>query len=393
VKLRRLTKANTTTKVTSSAGIFFLGEALTDHPWNYEVYYGCRVIPVLAAIGRSLDILKSIGGFEERAKRLVRNQKAQPNGPLFEFLVAASYGRAGAKVVMRPETPGQGKEYDLDVELNGKNWAIECKRFEPGEYVEGEREQMRSIWKESCLRLIRDERNSVLKVEFKVELDTVPQDYLSKRTLRFLDGYKNAYLWSDHIADGEYSDLNLDALQKELEKGYVLHPSPIFVELLTGNHRRGDSMISMFRAKLATNPHFVDELDLAVVCNWASESETAIDKKARDITKRLSEANDQLPTDVAGVVHIGFDCLGKDNVEARRYEKIIAAARKFDRGDSKLEIIYCHYFAPDPDPKEVWAIDETVQWAGVALEGRPLESGRLLPSDKPERLGVYWDDK
>src|SRR5438128_848653 len=35
----------------------FLGEAFTDHPWNYEVIYGCRVVPILAAIGSELDIL------------------------------------------------------------------------------------------------------------------------------------------------------------------------------------------------------------------------------------------------------------------------------------------------------------------------------------------------
>jgi hypothetical protein len=32
----------------------FLGEAVNDHPQNYEVVFGCRVVPVLAAIGRNL---------------------------------------------------------------------------------------------------------------------------------------------------------------------------------------------------------------------------------------------------------------------------------------------------------------------------------------------------
>jgi hypothetical protein len=48
-------------------------------------------------------------------------------------------------------------------------------------------------------------------------------------------------------------------------------------------------------------PHFIDELDLAVVARWSSLSEEAIEKKARDILKRLSEANDQLPADVAWI--------------------------------------------------------------------------------------------
>jgi hypothetical protein len=40
----------------------FLGEAFNDHPWNYEVLFGCRVIPILGAIGRNLDRLLSIEG-------------------------------------------------------------------------------------------------------------------------------------------------------------------------------------------------------------------------------------------------------------------------------------------------------------------------------------------
>ena len=45
----------------------FLGEAFTDHPWNYELVYGCRVIPVFAAIGRNLDTLLKVPGFGARA--------------------------------------------------------------------------------------------------------------------------------------------------------------------------------------------------------------------------------------------------------------------------------------------------------------------------------------
>lgn len=369
----------------------FLGESLTDHPWNYEVYYGSRVVPVLAAIGHNLDILRSIDGFEERAKRLIRNQKAQPNGPLFEFLVAAAYGRAGAKVKMRPETPGQGKSYDLDVELDNKKWAVECKRLEAGEYAEDERQRMRELWKKPCIDLVHRNRSSLLLVDFKVELDAVPADYLSRKTARFVQDCKTAYLWTDGVADGEFSDLDLAPLQEALKRDFILYPSPRLTQLLTGTYERGDSMISMLRVKPASNPHYIDDIDLAVVNRWASQSENAIDKKARDITKRLSEANDQLPTDVAGVVHIGFDCLGKDDIEVRRYEKIVASARKFDRGNTKLEVIYCHYFAPDPNPDEVWAIDETVQWIGIARTGRPLETAKLLPSDKPGRPGVHWE--
>lgn len=47
----------------------FLGEAFTDHPWNYEVFFGCHVIPILGAIGRNLEVLRQVEGFTDRARR------------------------------------------------------------------------------------------------------------------------------------------------------------------------------------------------------------------------------------------------------------------------------------------------------------------------------------
>ena len=114
----------------------FLGEAFTDHPWNYEVGYGCRVIPILAAIGRNLDHLLKIEGFAGRAERLFGPDKSQPNGTLFELLVAAAYSRAGGEVTFRLGRPGIERTFDLDVTLNGNKWAIECKRIETGEYAD-----------------------------------------------------------------------------------------------------------------------------------------------------------------------------------------------------------------------------------------------------------------
>jgi hypothetical protein len=35
---------------------------------------------------RNLDLLKSIGGIEARARRLVNDKRRQPNGGLFEML-------------------------------------------------------------------------------------------------------------------------------------------------------------------------------------------------------------------------------------------------------------------------------------------------------------------
>ena len=117
----------------------FLGESFTDHPWNYEVFFGCRVIPILGAIGRNLDVLQTVEGFVERARSVATTERSQPNAGLFEILVAAAYARAGWKVRFKPVQRGIAKTYDLDAEKGRRRLAIECKRMEGGEYHEAER--------------------------------------------------------------------------------------------------------------------------------------------------------------------------------------------------------------------------------------------------------------
>jgi hypothetical protein len=234
----------------------FLGESFTDHPWNYEVFFGCRIVPIFVSIGRALDHLKQIEGFHDRALRLVNQGKSQPNGILFEMLVAAAYAVEGAKVVLRPETPGGPKSHDLDVELGGKHWAVECKRMEAGEYAEAERRHMHELWKAPSHLLIEQRCNSIIDVNFKVELSDVPDTYLLEKVKRLDRRHVTFHMWSDRIAWGSIGALDIRPIQGELTETHLLHPSPRFTELLTGTSHRTDNMLTRLLLTCACNPHF-----------------------------------------------------------------------------------------------------------------------------------------
>ena len=75
---------------------------------------------MFAAIGRDLRLLKAVNGIEERVARMVGSERAQPNGPLFELLIAAAYRRAGGDVAFVPERPGGPRTHDLDVTIGGR---------------------------------------------------------------------------------------------------------------------------------------------------------------------------------------------------------------------------------------------------------------------------------
>jgi hypothetical protein len=368
----------------------FLGEAFTDHPWNYEVIFGSRVVPVLAAIGRNLDLLLKVDGFIEKAAQLVANSRSQPNGPIFEMLVAAAYARAGGTVKFNRELPGQEKTNDLNVLLGKTNWAVECKRMEVGEYVEKERARMRLLWHPAALRLASNRRSALLNVDFKIEMSDVPDDYLSIRADQFLGTRRASFSWGDDVSTGIFTCLDLRPLQDALTTSYWLFPGPQYEEILTGTYRRYKSTLVLQMLKPAANPHFVDEVSFAAVARWGCSAEPAIDSRARDILSKLAEADSQLPANTPGVIHIGFECLGDDAVEQKRYEKIIRTARKFI-SKKQLHYLYCHYFAPEASPTETWAFDETVQWLGIEPSGRPLERGMLvLPDSEGGRAGVHW---
>ena len=370
----------------------FLAEAMLDHIGNYDYLYGARVVPIFLAIGRDLHLLKEVDGVESRVARMVGKERGQPNGGLFELLVAACYARAGAKVAFAEERPGQAQTYDMDITLNGRTWAVECKRMEVGEYSESERLQIGRLWSGCSMLLGTLEQNTLCKVSFKVELKTVPDDYLMTKVIEWMDsGFKNIG-WSDATADGSICVLDLRPLRQVLATDMVLGSSHRITELLTGNYVRNAQYQTKLRIKRGDNPRYVDDCDLAIVLHWESLSDAATASKARDVRKKLSEATAQLPEGRPSIIHVGFEAVEGDSVERVRHSKILATAGQFDPGKKQLEYVYCHYFVPESPPDESWAFDETTQWCGIRhSQPRPLKKCFLvLPEDAHTRPGPHW---
>lgn len=372
----------------------FLAEALLDHIENYDYVFGSRVVPLFQAIGRSLDLLRKVEGLELRVQRMVDKERGQPNGGLFELLVAACYCRAGAHVTFVKERKGQSQTHDMDVTLKGRTWAVECKRMEVGDYGEGERLQIGKLWSDCSAQLARLQRNTLCKVGFQVELKTVPEDYLKTKVSEWLSSANPSLVWSDATASGHIAPLDLRPLQKVLSTDLLLGSSHRVLELLTGRYVRNARYQTLLRTRPSENPRYIGACDLAIVLNWESLSEAALDSKARDIRKRLSEANAQLPGDRPSIVHIGFEAVEGDRVERMRHAKILATAKQFDPGEKLLEYIYCHYLVPESPPDECWAFDETTQWAAIRpTQPRPLNNCFLvLPEGVHNRQGPHWQE-
>jgi len=266
--------------------------------------------------------------------------------------------------------------------------------MEVGEYSESERLQIGRLWSDCSEHLAGLERSTLCKVSFQVELKTIALDYLKAKVLEWVVSGKKEMAWHDATAVGSIAALDLRPLQKVLSTDLVLGSSHRILELLTGRYVRNASYQTLLRTTPSDNPRYVNACDLAVVLNWESLSNGALDSKARDIRKKLSEANAQLPDGRPSIVHIGFEAVEGDKVERLRHAKILATARKFDPGHKKLEYIYCHYLVPESPPHECWAFDETTQLCAIhPTQAKPLDSCFLvLPSGTHDRQGPHWQE-
>jgi hypothetical protein len=375
------------------AWYLFLGQAFLEHPTLYDFTFGCRVIPVLTAIGRNLDLLVDLTGVETRVRRMIHQEKGQPNACLFELLVAAAYRRRGAAVKFLEERPGLAKTHDMDVLLDGTNWAVECKRLELGEYTEQERSIARELWMPVARALYERGLDVICNAHFLVELSTVPKNYFALKSSEWMDrGGIVPLSWSDRVGVGEIRRLDLMPLKKLLETDDVAMNSSRLHQLLTGEYKRYATIITTLRVKFADNPIYIDTCEAGTVFDWESRSEAAIDGKARDVLKRLADGSNQLPDGTPSIVHIGLEAVNGLEVEKARYRKVMKSISDFDPGTKQLEYVYVNWFAPESPPQEPAAFDETCLWQGVRpTRQRPLAKGFLVLSPESEsRAGVHW---
>lgn len=364
----------------------FLAEAFLDHAWNYEPMFGSRVIPVFAAIGRNLALIWNIENVEERVRRMVDMDRRQPNGAIFEMLVAAAYRRHGASVVFRPEQRGIARSWDLDIVLDGKRYAVECKRMETSEYGDRERSRMRELWRDAGRSLAAKEVGAFCNVDVRVPATDVPDDYFLRKVREWRASERPSLLWKDGISEGVIGGLDMEPLQDVLQDNDVLAAGTRLHELLSGRYVRHANYNQIIRYQWETSPRYISRCDLAILFRWKNSSEASVNSKARDVFRKLVEAHDQLPGDVDGVVHVGFEAIEGDDIERARYEKILASARRFDAGNKPLRYAYCHYFMPENPPDQAWAFDETVQWVPiVGGQPRPL-AHPLLVLEENERM-------
>ncbi len=381
----------------------YLAEMILTEPTKYEPIQGARVIPIFERLGTDFELLRQIGGIDEKVSNLLSFGKRnipEPDSVLFEILVALLWKRNGWEdVSFIPEAPPE-KSPDIKVASGNTEWFIECKRLNgTSDYSKEERQKWLKMWQHLRKYLVAKQIPAVFEIVFHVELNTLPDDFLVRQLAGKLSLLSSSCIViSNEQWQVSFDTVNFEKVKAHLEKFSVKMSSTQLQELIAGyrDPNRGFTHVVFGKTEYFGEGHvnnkYLTSMDFAAGAFWHCDAEASIDKKARDIRKRLGEAVKQLPENKNCVVHVGLETLDGVLVEAERYKRIFNTAQNFDNYGKDLRWIYCHLFQSYAPPDQDWVFDETVHYFSHINAGnnQPLNHHLVMTSVGDSCDGIHW---
>lgn len=377
----------------SIAWLFFQAHAYAAERENWVEEEAYRIVPIFRRIGQDLPLLAELDGAEERASRLLDDNRATPDDGLFEFLVALAYRRQDWQVAFVPELSGRARTPDLHVAKPRRRWAIECKRAGRSGYAVEERERGRTLARRVHALARSRNRSLLVDVRYDVELTAVPNDYLVERAEAFLRNPAREF-WEDEIGAGVIGDVDWRMIQAVLGHDDLYFGASRMIELLRGEYDdRLDYSIDGIWKPSRRRRFFATSMRQASLVSWQSASFEAARRKASHFRSVVGRASGQLPGDRPGAIHVGYEARGGNSVDDFRHRLNALEMMTFDSGTSRLRWVYGNYMAPEhvTARNESAAASETTAMyrIGGTATPEPLPNHILL-DDAPAQPGSHW---
>lgn len=349
----------------------------------YDMRLASKILPFIKTIGAGLELIREIEGAEERAKRMLGRANDHPDGGLFELVTAARYARDGFRVEFIPE--GDRRMADLQIFKGRLNAHVECKRLRPSGYEIKENGRAHELFKE-FESVVHDQHISVhVDVNFKVGLGSVPIDYLvihTKSAIKSRNFQLDGHTWHDEYGEGSITAANVAAVHEDIVDSSLLF-GPKMARLLTGKIVSDERYFMAIDANPRhEDPRYVDTLRYASVLTWNCLASVSIEARARHVTSKLADIDEQLQHAPLGIAHLGMDAERDIASADLRRRRNLDAVRNF-LPHSRLFEIEIHYYLPRVSEISAWMIDETADTFSVS--GRSLlKDPRLLGMDEPD---------
>lgn len=383
------------------AWYLFLCEQALDDPLCMDVNQLARAAPFFAGIGERWAHAARVKGIEQKIDEALHQYRNQPDGLLFEILVALSYAAKGWDVELLEQRP-PAKSPDMRVVKGDKELFIECKRLaRRTSYAETERNDFLRLWDTAKHVLARNGQWLWFKGMFHEEVGSLPADFLAQAFERVLPISAGETL----IHDGPEATIHARLIDRAAVKHHltqfrVKSNSPMLSHLLGGDWAPLNSATTII--KLAKRSHVVDcdvpvlgsyieEIDWACGFTRDFDSEVSLDKKAKDVTKHLADAVKQVPEDKPSIIHIAAETMEGRDVERLRTAKVMASIPGFVTEKPVLAVRF-HRLKANQTIDKLWEFDETVerfQLDGVALDDIPETV--IVPESTEMKSGSHWE--
>lgn len=353
-----------------------------------------RISPIFNRLGKIITDLQGISGIEDRIQTLLTRGKSQPDDGLFELLVAGAYKRRNwTNVAFVPERPGVSKSQDLLVSAGRRHWAVECKRAGRSSYEASETERANALIKPVHELCRKKGKSIIVQVIFNTELSDVDGDYLVEKAEDFIDN-SSCCFWNDHYGKVHMAYVDWSLARAVLAHDDVFYGSSRMAELLTGQYSpQMDYSIVADWVPAPKRPLHATSLSRASVVSWASRSFEAAERKASHFKSVVGKASKQLPGDLPGAIHVGYEAKSATSVDDLRHVFNSMMIKDFDPEKSRLRWVYGSYLSPEHtnDRNESWAISETTAQykIGHHRTNEPLPN-HLLFNDGAGKPGHHW---
>lgn len=382
------------------AWYLFLCQQAIEDPACSDVSQSQRALPFLAGLGARWQYAPRVDGLERKVDELLTDYRQEPDGVLFEILVALAYAAEGWAVTLLPE--GAGKTPDMRIVRDGREFFVECKRMaRKTQYAETERNQFLQLWDRAKSQLIQNRQWIWFKGTFHVEASEFEPDFLAHvfRSALPLSGPEKLIHDSDR-ATIHARIIDQAAVHRHMQANWVKAHSPMLARLLGGDWAPDDASTTMLHmvktgqlawCDVPVLGTYIDEIGFACGFTRAFDGEISIDKKARDITKLLSEAVKQVPADRPSIIHIAAETMEGAAIERRRTEKVMQRLPTFTTG-KPVVAVRLHRLQGHQRTDLLYEMDETVdnfQTEGVDLSGMPKMV--VTPPGTQSRKGSHWN--
>lgn len=380
--------------------LFLCQQALED-PLCMDVSQASRAAPFFAAIGLRWEYAHRVKGLEQKIDEVLHKYRDNPDGLIFEILVALAYAEKGWEVELL-EARSPAKSPDMLVTKDGVELYVECKRLARRTgYSAQERDDFLKLWDAAVPILVKQRQWVWFKCLFHVEVGILPPDFLVKLISGILPIDNDETL----VYDGPEAIIHArlidqSVVRNHMAKWCVKENSPQLNQLLGGDWApMNSSVTTLIKANrvevvdcdVYVLNGYIDEISWACGITREFDSETSINKKAKDITKHLADAVQQVPKDRPSIIHIAAETMEGKVVEQRRTKKVMDSIPGFVTDKPVLAVRF-HRFQANQVIDKLWEFDETTERFNV--DGFPEEDipEFVVVSDEPKKkTGSHWE--